>query len=61
MAQGIKFEYRLWVGRTHFSELGRREAERAGQGEHGRPYGKGEFRLGGVWNRYELAYNNLPK
>jgi hypothetical protein len=25
------------VGRTHLSELGRREAQRAGQGEHGSP------------------------
>ena len=33
-AIGIKFEQRLRVGGTDFSELGRGEAERAGQGEH---------------------------
>ena len=38
-AIGIKLKHRLRVGRTHLGKLGRREGERAGQGEHGGPAG----------------------
>ena len=38
-AIGIKFEHRLRFGGADFSELGRGEAERAGQGEHWSPAG----------------------
>jgi hypothetical protein len=36
-AIGSELKHRLRIGRTHLSELGRREVERAGQGEHRSP------------------------
>jgi hypothetical protein len=36
-AIGSKLQHRLRVGRTHLSEQGRREGERAGQGEYRSP------------------------